>query len=320
MGIQRVGIRGVRYPLQLKIEGAVLPTVAEWALDVALPAEQKGTHMSRFVAWLDALGEPVDANVLRREAARMLVLLGAEEGRVEASFPFFLRKRAPISGVASLLVGLEDRLDHAWCDAAAGVGFAHADETPDMRLGMVPDMGFINVNDGDADGELAAARHGIAGVDGKIHQDLFNHAGVAMQERDILRRLEPERDMFANEALQHFGQIVHDLAQIEMSALHHILAAEHEQLSREAGGAFGGEEDGLHRVHHLGRQRLPGKQRAGMALDDGEHVVEVVRDTGGELADGLHFLRLAQLRLEAQPFGDVLCVAMDDLAGLHRMK
>jgi GTP cyclohydrolase I len=103
IAIQRVGIRGVRYPLQLKIEGAVLPTVAEWALDVALPAEQKGTHMSRFVAWLDALGEPVDASVLKRETARMISLLGAEEGRDEASFPYFQRKRAPVSGVASLL-------------------------------------------------------------------------------------------------------------------------------------------------------------------------------------------------------------------------
>ena len=103
LAIQRVGIRGVRYPLQLRIEGTVLSTVAEWALDVALPADQKGTHMSRFVAWLDALGEPVDAELLKREAARMLVLLGAAEGRVEASFPFFLRKRAPVSGVESLL-------------------------------------------------------------------------------------------------------------------------------------------------------------------------------------------------------------------------
>jgi len=103
LAIQRVGIRGVRYPLQLKIEGAVLPTVAEWSLDVALPAEQKGTHMSRFVAWLDSLGEPVDAAMLERETARMLVLLQAEEGRVEAGFPFFLRKRAPVSGVESLL-------------------------------------------------------------------------------------------------------------------------------------------------------------------------------------------------------------------------
>jgi GTP cyclohydrolase IB len=103
LAIQRVGIRRVRYPLQLRIEGAVLPTVAEWALDVALPAEQKGTHMSRFVAWLDAIDVPLDVETLRREAARMLALLGAESGRVEASFPFFLRKRAPISGVESLL-------------------------------------------------------------------------------------------------------------------------------------------------------------------------------------------------------------------------
>src|SRR6476469_3397494 len=103
LAIQRVGVRGVRYPIQLRIEGAVVPTVAEWSLDVALPAEQKGTHMSRFVAWLDAIDQPLDAATLRREAARMLTLLGADAGRIEASFPFFLRKRAPVSGVESLL-------------------------------------------------------------------------------------------------------------------------------------------------------------------------------------------------------------------------
>ncbi len=103
LAIQRVGVRGVRYPIQLRIEGAVVQTVADWSLDVALPAEQKGTHMSRFVAWLDALDDPLDAEMLRREGARMLALLGADAGRIEASFPFFLRKRAPVSGVESLL-------------------------------------------------------------------------------------------------------------------------------------------------------------------------------------------------------------------------
>jgi GTP cyclohydrolase I len=81
----------------------VLATVAAWSLDVALPAERKGTHMSRFVAWLDGLGAPLDAEVLERETAGMLALLNADEGRVEAAFPFFLRKRAPVSGVESLL-------------------------------------------------------------------------------------------------------------------------------------------------------------------------------------------------------------------------
>ena len=103
IAIQRVGVRSVRYPLQLRIGATVTPTVAEWDLDVALPAERKGTHMSRFVAWLDALNAPLDAAALRSELAAMLVRLDAAEGRIEARFPFFLRKRAPVSGVESLL-------------------------------------------------------------------------------------------------------------------------------------------------------------------------------------------------------------------------
>jgi GTP cyclohydrolase I len=103
LAIQRVGVRAVRHPLQLQIGEAVLPTVATWDLDVALPAEQKGTHMSRFAAWLDALDTPLDAARLRPALASMLERLDASEGRAEARFPFFLRKRAPVSGVASLL-------------------------------------------------------------------------------------------------------------------------------------------------------------------------------------------------------------------------
>jgi GTP cyclohydrolase I len=103
IAIQRVGVRGVRYPLQLRIGKAELSTVAEWDLDVALPAEQKGTHMSRFVAWLDALDAPIDAAELRGRTLAMLDRLHADAGRIEARFPFFLRKRAPVSGVESLL-------------------------------------------------------------------------------------------------------------------------------------------------------------------------------------------------------------------------
>ena len=103
LAIQRVGVKDVRYPLQLLVAGAVQSTAALWTLDVALPAEKKGTHMSRFVAWLDALNAPLDADALRRQHAVMLDKLSASEGRVEAAFSFFLRKRAPVSGLSSLL-------------------------------------------------------------------------------------------------------------------------------------------------------------------------------------------------------------------------
>ena len=103
LAIQRVGVKDVRWPLTLRVAGQPQPTVAQWDLDVALPADKKGTHMSRFVAWLDQLHAPLDAALLREQLAAMLEKLGAAEGRIEARFNFFLRKRAPVSGVQSLL-------------------------------------------------------------------------------------------------------------------------------------------------------------------------------------------------------------------------
>ena len=106
LAIQRVGVKEVRYPLALRVAGQVQTTAALWTLDVALPAEKKGTHMSRFVAWLDELatsGAALDAAELRTRHAEMLQRLGATEGRIEAAFSFFVRKRAPVSGLQSLL-------------------------------------------------------------------------------------------------------------------------------------------------------------------------------------------------------------------------
>jgi GTP cyclohydrolase IB len=104
--IQRVGVRDVRYPVRVQVGADVQQTAALWSLDVALPAEKKGTHMSRFIAWLDTLalsGRVLTLQVLQEQHSAMLQLLGATEGRIEAAFSFFVRKRAPVSGVQSLM-------------------------------------------------------------------------------------------------------------------------------------------------------------------------------------------------------------------------
>lgn len=106
LAIQHVGVRDLRYPIHLRLDDPQCPqltTAATWSLDVALPAERKGTHMSRFVQWLDTQTQPLDAGLLRTGMADMLQRLHATEGRVEARFTFFLRKQAPVSGVSSLL-------------------------------------------------------------------------------------------------------------------------------------------------------------------------------------------------------------------------
>ena len=43
VAIQRVGVKDVRYPLRLRVGNAEQTTAAAWDLDVALPAEKKGT-------------------------------------------------------------------------------------------------------------------------------------------------------------------------------------------------------------------------------------------------------------------------------------
>ncbi len=104
LAIQRVGVRGLRYPLKWVDEaGQVQHTVARLEMTVALPPEVKGTHMSRFVELLEAETGPVDLARLGALATDMLTRLDAREGRIELEFPFFLRKAAPVSGVESLL-------------------------------------------------------------------------------------------------------------------------------------------------------------------------------------------------------------------------
>jgi GTP cyclohydrolase I len=120
VAIQRVGVKDVRYPLRLRVGGAVQSSAATWSLDVGLPADKKGTHMSRFVAWLDAIAAleaPLDAAQLAVQHERMLELLDAREGRIEAAFTFFVRKRAPVSGLSSLL----DYQGRWICQTLAGV-------------------------------------------------------------------------------------------------------------------------------------------------------------------------------------------------------
>jgi GTP cyclohydrolase IB len=102
--IQRVGVKAVRHPMIVKTgSGDVQPTVGVWNLDVHLSADQKGTHMSRFVALLEENRTPLDPTSFRALMAEMLEKLESQAGRIEVTFPYFVKKVAPVSGVASLL-------------------------------------------------------------------------------------------------------------------------------------------------------------------------------------------------------------------------
>jgi GTP cyclohydrolase I len=102
--IQRVGVKGVRHPLTVRTRaGQLQPTVGQWSLDVELPAEKKGTHMSRFIELLEAHREPLDLPGFRAMLAELMTRLGSQRGRIAVGYPYFVQKTAPVSGVTSLL-------------------------------------------------------------------------------------------------------------------------------------------------------------------------------------------------------------------------
>jgi GTP cyclohydrolase I len=104
LAIQHVGVKGLRYPLRVRSGVAeTVATVASLSMTVGLPPHVKGTHMSRFVEILEAQRDALSLDGLRGMFAAMLDRLDATSGRIEASFPYFIRKQAPVSGVDSLL-------------------------------------------------------------------------------------------------------------------------------------------------------------------------------------------------------------------------
>lgn len=102
--INRVGVKALVYPLRIASAGGdPVSTVATIDMAVGLQPEVKGTHMSRFVEVLEQSGELIDAASFERLLGHMLQRLDAQTGMIEMRFPYFIRKRAPVSGVESLL-------------------------------------------------------------------------------------------------------------------------------------------------------------------------------------------------------------------------
>jgi GTP cyclohydrolase I len=102
--IDKVGVRGLRFPIQVRDKArAVQNTIATIGMYVDLPHEFKGTHMSRFIEVLNAHGNVVHVENIPDILQAMRAKLHAENAHLEMEFPFFLSKRAPVSGQESVM-------------------------------------------------------------------------------------------------------------------------------------------------------------------------------------------------------------------------
>ncbi|MFN3730019.1 MAG: GTP cyclohydrolase FolE2 [Fimbriimonadaceae bacterium] len=102
--IDRVGVRGIRFPIQVKDRAkGEQHTVGTFTLTVDLPSHFKGTHMSRFLEALNENGGEVSVHAIPALLKTMRERLHAETSHLDVTFPFFMEKAAPVTGKVGVM-------------------------------------------------------------------------------------------------------------------------------------------------------------------------------------------------------------------------
>lgn len=83
--IDRVGIRGLTVPLQIQSVKGPQPTVAKVCMCVSLPADKRGTHMSRFVSLIADNHDPLSSDMMHGMLERCSACLRPK--RATSKFP-----------------------------------------------------------------------------------------------------------------------------------------------------------------------------------------------------------------------------------------
>ena len=113
IAIDQVGIKDLQHPIRVSSgAGVEQHTVARLSMSVSLPRNRKGTHMSRFLERINSQRQPISVDSFAHLLVETTHYLEASSGQIDMSFPYFIAKKAPVSGVESLMdyrVGIRGR-------------------------------------------------------------------------------------------------------------------------------------------------------------------------------------------------------------------
>lgn len=97
--ITRTGVTGLRYPVTVNApDGRSFGSSCEATLTASLAADSRGTHMSRFVEELHAVYREISPETVISLAKKLRTRLKAAEATAELVLPWFVEKKAPVSG------------------------------------------------------------------------------------------------------------------------------------------------------------------------------------------------------------------------------
>ncbi len=164
--------------------------------------------------------------------------------------------------------------------------------------------------------QLAAVRHGVAGVEREIEDRGRQLIGIDGGDAGFVLEHRFDLDLLAERRPQQLGGVDDQRVDVGLARLQRLLAGEGEQMLGKIGAACGGFVD---HPGDGGELRLL-LDRVGQDLDrsgdDRQDVVEVMGDAAGELADRFHLFGLPDAVLRRDLVGEVAeeAVEQDALA------
>ena len=169
---------------------------------------------------------------------------------------------------------------------------------PGTHFGLAGGVPLVEMDVRRLDGQLAAVRHGVARIDGEIQDRDFELVGIGMRAPEppastvsiaicspSVRRSRSDMPVTRRPT---------STASARAAAGARTRAGAGSAIRRAARRAWRCSAERCSRSASSACSREMALQRFEIADDDGQKIVEVVRDAAGELADAFHLLRLAQ--------------------------
>jgi len=104
MRIEKVGVRNIQLPVKIKEKGGESQhTIATIAMYASLPASQQGGCIDTFISILNRSVEAFSVRRFRDILTQVRQGLQSKSAGMEMTFPYFIKKRAPVSGTGSLM-------------------------------------------------------------------------------------------------------------------------------------------------------------------------------------------------------------------------
>ncbi len=104
ISIDKVGVKNIQYPIVVEDRSKEIQhTTADLDIYVQLPHTERGTHMSRFIEVLNRYHEESFIHDLEPFLEDIKASLNATAAFTRIRFPYFIRKKAPVSGIESIL-------------------------------------------------------------------------------------------------------------------------------------------------------------------------------------------------------------------------